>query len=142
MPFEFRETPFKGLKIIKPHIFSDERGLYIKYYSSDIFAANSISNDFTEFSEIVAKKGSLRGLHFQLNPYSQAKLVRCVVGRYMYQFETKLFGALCKIARSNGICQVCILEVILRLFHSGICCTVYYNIKMLTSEKASCCLNV
>ena len=79
MPLNFKETIFKDLKIIEPHVFNDERGSYIKFFSSDAFEINGIPTAFTEFSEIVAKKGSLRGLHYQLrNP--QGKLIRLISG--------------------------------------------------------------
>lgn len=97
MSFDFKETAFKDLIIIKPHIFNDERGSYIKFFSSDTFETNGLPTIFTESSEIIAKKGSLRGLHFQLkNP--QGKLIRLIKGLIFdvavdIREDSKTFGA-------------------------------------------------
>ena len=79
MPFEFNETEINDLMIIKPHMFTDERGLYKKYYEKNIFAQNGITCEFTETSDLYSKKGTLRGLHYQTE-YSQAKLIHVISG--------------------------------------------------------------
>ena len=73
MPFEFCKTNIKGLIVIKPHMFPDDRGLYKKYYEKNIFSENGITCSFSESSDLYSKKGALRGLHYQTVD-SQAKL--------------------------------------------------------------------
>ena len=63
-----------------PHQAEDERGMYKKYYERDLFAANGISNEFTESSIIYSLKGTVRGLHYQIKS-PQAKLVQVLKGK-------------------------------------------------------------
>lgn len=79
MAFEFHKTEIDGLLIIKAHMFSDERGLYKKNYEKYVFAENGITCNFTESSDLLSRKGALRGLHFQTRE-PQAKLVHVVKG--------------------------------------------------------------
>ena len=79
MPFIFHRTEIEGLVIIEPHIFSDDRGIYKKYYEKNIFAENGISCEFSESSDLYSKKGALRGLHYQTEE-SQAKLIHVISG--------------------------------------------------------------
>lgn len=74
MPFVFNNLEIDGLLVIKPHIYSDERGQYLKIYEKDIFSYYGIDKSFNETSIIVSKKGVIRGLHYQSNN-SQAKLI-------------------------------------------------------------------
>lgn len=75
------ETKLKDCFIIEPKRFGDERG----YYES-IFVSNSLEelgipkNKIEQFAESKSAKGTVRGLHFQNDPYCQAKYVRCVQG--------------------------------------------------------------
>lgn len=79
MPFEFKKTELKGLLVITPHMYPDERGLYKKYYEKNIFAENGITCEFTESSDLYSAKGALRGLHYQTKD-SQAKLIHVISG--------------------------------------------------------------
>lgn len=79
MPFKFINTEIKDLKIIIPHVYEDNRGLYIKTYEKQIFHENGIDCVFGESSDILSKKGALRGLHYQ-KEYSQAKLLHVIDG--------------------------------------------------------------
>lgn len=79
MPFEFCKTNIKGLIVIKPHMFPDDRGLYKKYYEKNIFSENGITCSFSESSDLYSKKGALRGLHYQTVD-SQAKLIHVISG--------------------------------------------------------------
>lgn len=79
LPFIFQNTGIEGLLLIKPHMFFDERGLYLKRFEKDIFAENGISCRFTECSDLYSKKGALRGLHYQ-SVEPQAKLIQVVSG--------------------------------------------------------------
>lgn len=78
---EFIESSLKGAYIIKPKIFRDERGFFLESYSKKIFAENGIDAEFVQDNHSFSKnKGVLRGFHFQLPPFEQAKLVRVTKG--------------------------------------------------------------
>ena len=64
MPFEFKQTEISGVIVITPHLFLDERGIYLKHYEKNIFASHGITCDFTESSDLYSVKGALRGLHY------------------------------------------------------------------------------
>ena len=75
------ETSLKDVKIIEPDVFTDNRGFFLESYSSAKFLAAGITDVFIQDNHSLSKaKGTLRGLHFQLNPKAQAKIVRCTRG--------------------------------------------------------------
>ena len=91
-----------GLLLIKPNIFYDERGLFLESWNKKIFD-KILANENQEIFELVqenhskSKKGVLRGLHYQRQPYAQAKLVRCISGLVFdvvldLRKESKTFG--------------------------------------------------
>lgn len=81
MPFEFEKQNIKDVILIKPSVFGDNRGFFLESYKKSDFEANGISVEFNQDNHSKSSKHVLRGLHYQANPYSQAKLVRCVRGR-------------------------------------------------------------
>ena len=81
MPFEFEKQNIKDVILIKPRVFGDNRGFFLESYKKSDFVANGISVEFNQDNHSKSSKHVLRGLHYQANPYSQAKLVRCVRGR-------------------------------------------------------------
>lgn len=73
-----------GVKIIEPTYFEDYRGYYCETYSSRTMAQYGINIIFIQDCHSLSlKKGTIRGIHFQKNPESQIKLVRCTRGRVM-----------------------------------------------------------
>lgn len=74
------ETGFDGLKILIPDIFRDKRGYFFESYKKDEFLKSGIPFDPIQDNESKSSKGVVRGLHYQLDPHSQAKLVRVVEG--------------------------------------------------------------
>ena len=75
------ETKIAGVVIIEPDCFGDNRGWFMETYSTEKYAQIGINNIFVQDNHSMsAKKGTLRGLHFQKNPMAQAKLVRCTKG--------------------------------------------------------------
>lgn len=80
MSFSFEKTGIEGVFRIRPHVYSDERGTYKKYYEKHVFAEHGIMEEFSESSDLISQKGSLRGLHYQTID-SQAKLVHVVFGK-------------------------------------------------------------
>jgi dTDP-4-dehydrorhamnose 3,5-epimerase len=79
---EFIPTKLKDAYLIKPRVFQDPRGFFLESYSKKIFAENGIDIEFVQDNHSMsAKKGVLRGLHFQNPSFSQAKLVRVTRGK-------------------------------------------------------------
>ena len=81
MPFEFMKTNVPEVLVIKPKIFTDERGFFMETYKKSDFVNAGIDVDFVQDNHSRSVKGVLRGLHYQLEPKAQGKLVRCIRGR-------------------------------------------------------------
>lgn len=81
MPFEFIKTDIKEVILIIPKVFNDDRGFFMESYKKSEFAANGIAEEFNQDNHSKSTKGVLRGLHYQLNPKAQGKLVRCCKGK-------------------------------------------------------------
>jgi dTDP-4-dehydrorhamnose 3,5-epimerase len=77
------ETGFKGLIIIKPIIYTDTRGYFFESFNQVIFQKTGIFFNPVQDNESKSVKGVIRGLHYQLNPFPQAKLVRVVAGKIL-----------------------------------------------------------
>lgn len=75
------KTPLKGLIIIEPPVFGDERGYFMETFSERAFAKNDMDVHFVQDNESMSGKNVLRGLHFQAPPNAQGKLVSVVSGR-------------------------------------------------------------
>ena len=80
MPFEFQELELKGLILIKPKVFGDERGFFMETYKQTDFKKAGIANPFVQGNHSRSTKGVLRGIHFQKGASAQGKLVRCTRG--------------------------------------------------------------
>ena len=75
------ETKIPGVRIIEPDCFGDHRGWFMETYNQEKYSKEGIDSVFVQDNmSYSAKKGTLRGIHFQNNPKSQAKLVRVVRG--------------------------------------------------------------
>ena len=75
------ETKLKGVFLVEPQVFGDARGWFMETWSKAKFEAAGLNLDFVQDNQsFSATKGTLRGLHYQLDPMSQAKLVRCTRG--------------------------------------------------------------
>lgn len=81
MPFKFEKTTIDGLTLIKPQIFKDERGYFLETFKASDFGARAMAMIFKQDNHSMSDKGVLRGLHFQLPPFDQGKLVYVVSGR-------------------------------------------------------------
>lgn len=74
-------TKLEGICILEPDVHGDHRGYFMETYSTRAFAEVGINNVFVQDNQsFTAKKGTLRGIHFQNAPYAQAKLVRVTKG--------------------------------------------------------------
>jgi dTDP-4-dehydrorhamnose 3,5-epimerase len=77
----FTETKLRGAFVIEPEIFADERGFFARSYSEDEFEAHGIKLRMAECHISFNKRRyTIRGMHFQKDPFAQAKLVRCTQG--------------------------------------------------------------
>jgi len=78
---EIKETSLGGAYLITPKVFQDERGFFMETYSKKNFEEAGIKVDFVQDNHSLSvSKGVLRGLHFQLQPNTQSKLVRVTRG--------------------------------------------------------------
>ena len=78
----FHATGLEGSHLIEPARFSDERGSFARTFCSEAFAERGLTTHFPQCStSFNDREGTLRGLHFQLAPAAEAKLVRCTRGR-------------------------------------------------------------
>ena len=81
---EFIQQFIREVILVKPKIFGDERGYFIETFRQDKFEeAVGYKVDFLQDNESKSTKGVLRGLHFQLPPYAQSKLVRVIEGKVL-----------------------------------------------------------
>ena len=74
------KTEFEGLIIIQPKVFSDSRGYFFESFNIEALRKEGIDFNPVQDNESKSVKGVIRGLHYQLNPHSQAKLIRVVEG--------------------------------------------------------------
>ena len=79
----FIETGIEGLKIFEPRIIADERGYFFESYNYDTFRAAGINNVFVQDNQSRSVRNVVRGLHYQVGDFAQAKLVRCVEGEVL-----------------------------------------------------------
>lgn len=78
------ETNISGVLIIEPQVFGDVRGYFLESFNAKEFAEKTgLDITFVQDNESSSHYGVLRGLHFQLPPYTQSKLVRVVKGRVL-----------------------------------------------------------
>ena len=77
---KFIETEIKDVFLIEPKVFGDTRGYFMETYSEKVFYENGVDTKFVQDNFSRSVQGTLRGLHYQLDPHAQGKLVRVVKG--------------------------------------------------------------
>jgi dTDP-4-dehydrorhamnose 3,5-epimerase len=77
---KIEKSQIKDLILIKPDVFEDQRGYFFESYNEEKFRQLGIDVKFLQDNESKSGKGVLRGLHFQVPPYQQDKLVRVIKG--------------------------------------------------------------
>jgi len=82
MPFEFKKLEIPGIILINPKVFKDRRGFFMEVYKKSAFEKLGIKEP-VQINHSKSKHNTLRGLHFQREPFSQAKLVRCIRGKIL-----------------------------------------------------------
>jgi dTDP-4-dehydrorhamnose 3,5-epimerase len=80
---ELIPTAIPEVKIFKPDVYGDERGYFFESFHVEKFAAYGITDPFVQDNESKSQKNVLRGLHYQLEPFAQGKLVRVIQGAVM-----------------------------------------------------------
>lgn len=81
MPFTFIKTNLEGPLIVEPRRFKDERGYFAEIYKRSEFIENGILDTFLQDNMSMSNKYVLRGLHYQIPPMEQGKLVRVMGGK-------------------------------------------------------------
>ena len=81
MPFQFTSLELPDLILIEPKRFHDERGWFAETYKRSDFGRHGIPFDFVQDNHSTSSIWTVRGLHYQLPPHAQGKLVRVVSGR-------------------------------------------------------------
>jgi len=78
---EIKELTIKGLFLITPSPHFDERGFFMRTYDEDTFKSYGLHRQWVQENHSRSeKKGIIRGLHFQMEPFAETKLVRCIRG--------------------------------------------------------------
>ena len=77
------KTSIKDLVIISPNVYEDSRGYFFEAYNQAKFKSNGIDYPFIQDNQSFSKRGVIRGLHLQINPFAQAKLVRVLEGEIL-----------------------------------------------------------
>lgn len=96
----------KGLLVIEPDIFEDERGYFFESFNEKKYAEIGILEKFVQDNQSFSKKGTIRGLHYQVGDFSQGKLVRVVSGSVIdyavdIRFGSPTFGKYIEIELSS-----------------------------------------
>ncbi|MBX3256850.1 MAG: dTDP-4-dehydrorhamnose 3,5-epimerase [Chitinophagaceae bacterium] len=77
----FSPTPFKGSYIIEPEQFADNRGWFARYFCKNEFEKINHNKEWVQMNHsFTTIKGTIRGMHYQVAPYKEIKLIRCIAG--------------------------------------------------------------
>jgi dTDP-4-dehydrorhamnose 3,5-epimerase len=79
----FTATPIQGLVIYEPMVFEDSRGFFFESFNEKIFVREGITRPFVQDNQSRSGYGVIRGLHYQLSPHAQSKLVRVLSGKIL-----------------------------------------------------------
>jgi len=91
------ETKLQGVLLIEPVFLKDDRGYFSMTFRRDILEKHGVNDSFVQENESLSCKNTLRGLHYQLEPFAQAKIVRAVSGKALdvvvdIRKKSKTFG--------------------------------------------------
>jgi dTDP-4-dehydrorhamnose 3,5-epimerase len=79
----FTATPIQGLLIYEPMVFEDNRGYFFESFNEKIFSREGVTRPFVQDNQSHSAYGVIRGLHYQLTPHAQSKLVRVLSGKIL-----------------------------------------------------------
>jgi dTDP-4-dehydrorhamnose 3,5-epimerase len=77
---QIENLTIQGLALIHPAVFEDSRGYFFESYNKESFVRSGITEEFVQSNQSLSQGGVLRGLHFQIPPHAQSKLVRVIQG--------------------------------------------------------------
>lgn len=78
---EYKSLEINDVKVVQPNIFQDHRGYFLETFNREVYKKAGINCDFMQDNQSFSKeKGTVRGMHFQIPPFQQAKLVRVLNG--------------------------------------------------------------
>jgi len=77
---ELIQTSIPDVLLIKPDVYKDDRGYFMESFHTEKFTAFGINGPFVQDNESKSQKNVLRGLHYQLHPFAQGKLIRVIKG--------------------------------------------------------------
>ncbi|GGB04240.1 dTDP-4-dehydrorhamnose 3,5-epimerase [Puia dinghuensis] len=77
----FKNTDIPGLLIFEPNVYRDERGYFFEAYNEQVFRKQGLDMRFVQDNQSFSYYGVIRGLHYQMDPHAQTKLIRVVEGR-------------------------------------------------------------
>jgi len=80
MPFSYELLTLEGLILVKPKVYADERGYFMELFKSSDMQLGGITGEFVQDNLSYSRKGTVRGLHYQMKPKMQGKLVTCLRG--------------------------------------------------------------
>ena len=75
------KTEFPGLFILEPRVFKDKRGYFFESYNKNLFETNQVFYNFVQDNQSKSSYGVIRGLHYQIEPFAQTKLIRVFSGK-------------------------------------------------------------
>jgi len=106
MKYEASKLEIDDLILITPKVAYDERGFFLESYTRNEFEELGIKDEFVQDNHSLSIKNTLRGLHFQIEPYAQSKLVRCISGSILdvavdIRKDSKTFGKHVKVVLSS-----------------------------------------
>ncbi len=81
MPFQKTDIP--GLLVFEPNVFEDSRGYFFESYNENIFRQEGIDIRWVQDNQSSSEYGVIRGLHYQLPPFAQSKLIRVLKGKIL-----------------------------------------------------------
>lgn len=104
--FDFKEMELKGLFLITPQVFNDNRGFFMETFKKSDFQKIGIDREFLQDNHSRSIKGVLRGLHYQAGEHAQGKLIRCIRGAIFdvavdIRPDSKTFGKWCGVTLSE-----------------------------------------
>lgn len=94
---EIETTPIEGLLVIKPKVFGDSRGYFLESFRLSKFREHGINYNFVQDNISKSKKGTIRGLHYQIGEMAQGKLCQVICGKVLdvavdIRFNSPTFG--------------------------------------------------
>ena len=106
---DVKKTGIEGVLVIEPKVFGDERGYFFESFNAKEFKEKTgLEVNFVQDNESKSRYGVLRGMHFQLPPYTQSKLVRVVKGKVLdvvvdIRKESPTYGKyeMCELTEDN-----------------------------------------